>query len=392
MKNKALPLTLTILMASCLATSCGKKAGKTDSTPKDTKVQGVQADLIEETHKELKAAILEFNHNKVVKLLELKNQLDMDKILDDGETLLTLAVKLNQRKIIETLIKNNCRVNASNANKETAIMVAAKLGQLDLVKLFVSLDAKLDFKDISGNTALHLAILNRFEEIAIYLVVEKANYDITNDNNHTPLRLAEILNLSKIADYLRTKTQVSIALPDEANITNLIRIGDRETLAMLFNKYDSLKNAYPKLNYFVEAIYNNTHDRALDLITLFIQEGISIHGPANAETPLMSAVKKDDESIAEIFLELRANPNVIDENGKTALIWAIQRNSPVMVQTLLNYSAAKKYDYYSAGKKKTMKACDVVKEVKKLVESDAAQKKNNAEIKEILDCSFLGLF
>lgn len=379
-------------MASCL-TSCGKKVEENKSKPKDEKVQGIQTDLIEETHKELQAAIIAQNIDKVNKLLELKNQLDMDKILADGETLLTLATKVQHRKIVETLLKSNCRINASNARKETPLMVAARLGNIEFVKLFKAEEGKLDFKDYQGNTALHLAIINRFEDVAIFLVVEKAAYDITNDNNLTPLRLAEMLGLSKVADLLRVKTQSGVALPEEAGIINLIRSGDKDELAMLFNKYDSLINAYPNLNYYVEAINNNTHDNALKLINFFIDTGISPHGPRNATmTPLLSAVIKNNVNFAEIFLEYRANPNIIDAEGKTALIWAIQKNNPAMVKALLNYSAAQKYDYYVNGKKKTMKACDVVKDVKKLVANDAAQKKNNADIKDLLDCGFLGLF
>lgn len=392
MKNTAQALTLSLLMASSLS-SCGKKANEAHSHSPQDVVEGIQANLIEETHKELQSAILAFNHIRVVELLEMKNQLDLDRVLDDGETLLTLAVKLNQRKIVETLLRSGSRISASNSKKQTPLMIAAKLGFLDLIKLLIVLDAKLDFKDDKGNTALHHAILNRHEELAMYLIREGANFEITNDDNHTALRLAEMLNLLKVADYLRTKTQTNLGLPDENSILNLLRLGDRDTLAMLFIKYDLLTTAYPNLNYYVEVINNNSHDTALKMITLLMESGISIHGPTNAkETPLLSAVKKDDTSFAELFLGSNVNPNVVDDSGKSPLIWAIQKNNPPMVRLLNEYNANKKYHYYVNGKKKTMKACDVVKDVKKLVASDPAAKKANAEIKDILDCGFLGLF
>ena len=393
MKKFVTTLTLSILMASSLS-SCGKKANDNKSEePKDV-VEGIQANLIEETHKELQAAIIAQNKGKVEDLLEMRNQLDLDKILDNGETLLTLAVKINHRGIVEVLLESGSKVSASNSRKETPLMVAAKLGFFDLLKLLIAQNAKLDFKDINGNTALHLAILNRHEDIALYLLIDaKANYEITNALDKTPLALAEMLNLTKIADALRAKTVSWVSKPDESAIINLLRLGDKSTLQMLFIKYDSLATSYPNLNYYVEVINSNTNDKALELINFLMLENISIHGPMNTkETPLLAAVKKDVVHFANIFLEGGVNTNVLDESGKSALIWAIQRNNPAMVELLVNYNAAEKYDYFLNGKKKTMKACDIVKDVKKLVASDPAAKKANADIKDILDCGFLGLF
>ncbi len=372
-------------------TSCGKKANDQKNQPDSSNTQ-VVTQLGQETHKELLAAIIANDFEKFKKLLESKSQIDLNVILDDGETLMTTATRLNRFQMVELLVENNASVYKANSRKETPLMVASKNGFEDLVRLLVSLGSKTDYKDNDGNTALHLSIINKFEAIALYLINSKANIDITNNENQTPLKLAEIYNLKSVLELLRSLTQTNVGLPDKMTVRNLITLGDVPNLNQLFTKYPTLVYEYRDLNFFVLIMHSHSHDKALSMTHLLMNFGADLNGPKDADTtPLIEAVRTGYEDFMNLMLNENVNPNSQDLTGKTALIWAIEKNKPSMVQILMDKNAQKKYTYYVDGNKKKMNACDVARSVKKKA-SSSEDKKAIQDILNILGCGLRWLF
>lgn len=77
-------------------------------------------------------------------------------------------------------------------------------------------------------------------------------------------------------------------------------------------------------------------------VAIFLIKNVKdINGNSLMGTPLMAAVVKGNLEIVEQLLENKANPNLTDANGTTALIYAVQfKNSPI-VKLLLDYKADK---------------------------------------------------
>ncbi len=379
------------MFALCLV-SCGKKAQELDGNPTDKEISSAQTDLEEETHKELYEAIKHDNLIGLKKLLELKSQVDLNKLLEDGETLLTAAVTYNRFQMIEILFENNASLFRGNSNRQTPLMVAAKLGYGDIVRLLMTLGSKNDYKDVDGNTALHLAVLNKYEEIALYLINSEANIDITNNENLTALKIAETLNLYKVISLLRSLTQFNVGLPDKVTVKNLVTLGDLETLNQLFTRYPMLIHEYKDLNFFTLIIKSHSHDKALSMLHLLLGYGGDLNGPVAPEsTPLIEAVKRDYEDFIILMLKENVNPNGLDADNKSPLIWAIEGNKQPLVKMLLDKNAMTKYSYDLNGRKKTIKACDEARDVKKRVTS-TEDKKSNEDILDLLGCGLRWLF
>ena len=367
--------------------SCGKKASE-NRPPLENTNSGVETGTIEETHQEIQAAIIANDLATFKQLLDLKTLVDLNIILEDGETLLTTAVTYQRFEMTEILIENGGSVYKANRKKESPLMVAAKIGNEELVRLLISLGSKTDYKDINGNTALHLAILGKFETIALYLINSNTNIDITNNENQTALKLAEKMDLKKVIDLLRSLTQTNVGLPDKMMVRNLVTLGDVESLNTLFTKYPSIVHEYRDLNFFVLIMRSHPHDKALIMTQLLLSFGADANGLAESEaTPLIEAVRKKYENFMKLFLEEGVNPNLQDKNGKTALIWAIEQNSAPMVKTLIEKNASKKYSYYINGQKKKMSACDTAREIRKTLTTSEAKK----EIETIMDTLGCGL-
>ncbi len=386
--------TLMLIGSLCLimnVSSCGKKASE-NKAPLENTTTGVETGTIEETHQEIQAAIISNDLATFKRLLDLKTLIDLNIILEDGETLLTTAVNYQRFEMTELLIENGGSVYKANRKKESPLMVAAKIGNEELVRLLISLGSKTDYKDINGNTALHLAILGKFETVALYLINSNTNIDITNNENQTALKLAEKMDLKKVIDLLRSLTQTNVGLPDKMMVRNLVTLGDVESLNTLFSKYPSIVHEYKDLNFFVLIMRSHPHDKALIMTQLLLSYGADANGLAeNEATPLIEAVRKKYENFLKLFLEEGVNPNLQDKNGKTALIWAIEQNSASMVRTLIEKNAIKKYSYYVNGQKKKMSACDTARAVRKtLTNSDS--KKDMEAIMDTLGCGLRWLF
>ena len=372
--------------------SCGKKAKDHHASVPDQVMQASEAAMIAETHKELYEAILANDILKVRKLLETKTQLDLNIILEDGETLITTAVKKDLYPIVELLLENNASLYKPNKRSESPLMVASRSGYENLVRLLISLGSRPDTKDLNGNTALHLAIMNKHESIALYLINSRSNIDITNNLDQTALKLAEIQNLKKVLDLLRSLTQTSVGLPSKVEVRNIISLGDVLSINQLFTKYPSLAQDYKDLNFYVLIMRSHPHDKALSMTNLMISFGANLDGPNGAEiTPLIEAVKQSYDDFVELMLKENVNPNLLDDKGNSALIWSIKYNNVTIVKRMLDKNAAEKYTYYINGSKKTMNACDVAREVKRTASTSEA-KKANEDILDALGCGFRWLF
>jgi hypothetical protein len=192
--------------------------------------------------------------------------------------------------------------------------------------------------------------------------------------------------MKKVLDLLRSLTQSSVGLPAKIDVRNLITLGDVENLNQIFIKFPAVAQEYEDLNFYVLVMNSHAHDKALSMMNLLISFGADLDGAPGADvTPLIEAVKHKYEDFVVIMLKENVNPNILDEKGNSPLIWAIKANHQPMVKMLLDKNALDKYTYYLDGRKKTMKACDVAKDMKSL-STTSEDKKSNEDILDLLGC------
>lgn len=394
MKNILITAGLIVIIALSFS-SCGKKAEDHSSSGKpENIIKDASATLVEETHKDLEAAIISNDVVRFKRVLDTQKQVNLNVILPSGETLMTTAVLNDNLQIVQLLETATASVVGRNKKSETPFMIAARLGKETMVLLLFTLDAKTDEKNQDGNTALHLAILNRHEEVAELLINKKANYEITNDDNQSPLRLAEAMGLTKVVNAIKREMYKDDSLPSAKLFEDVLANGTNSLLSdyIFYYKKKGLLENYPALNFFDIVIKNQKHDEALDMVNTLIENSVSLEGPVGATvTPLVSSIQKNYENFVLIFLSKGAKVNTVDSSGKSALIWAIHLNSATIVKHLTDKNAQAHYTYWIDGKKKTMKACDEARAVRSKLKTDE-EKKASEEIMVRLGCGLRWLF
>lgn len=386
---KSLWISLATLTLTLTITGCGKKAEVKDPETQDKNISPSTAEVNFYVLKEMKRTVYENKLDALKKVLRENPNIDLNAIMDDGDTYLTVAIKKDFREIRNYLIEKGASVERANVNKNTPLIVAVNKGMLNSVKVLLDLKVDLEKRNNEGDTALHAAIKNSQDEIALLLIKQGSNIEALDGKNRSAIRLAEDFNVPLSLELLKSVLQVEVGAPDIASFRNILTQGDLKRLNNVLTRYPRLANDYESINPLALVIEVKDENVAMRSAEVLIQYEANVNGPKDAEvTPLIKATLTEKSKFANLYLQSNANPQLLDKEGKSALIHAVELNNIEMVDMLLSFSAVEKYTFRKDGKKITYNACDVARETAKKLDNDA-EKKINEKIKDSLDCGFL---
>lgn len=375
------------MLTVILSTSCGKKP-KEDSGQLPN-IESTESSITAEALNNLQQAIRSRDLQKFESLLNLK-ELSLNHIYEDGETLLTLAIRMNLPDFVEALIESNADLNATNIIKETPLILASRLGREGIVKRLILAKVKLNEVDLEGNTALLVAIKNNLDRVALMLIHNQADIRIVNNQSYDALKLAEYKNLDSVADLLRSILQGDISVPEMEHLRTLFKLGDIRNLNPLLTEYPNLVKKYDEeLNPYLIVISNQSHDTARDIFYLLDTYGANPNGSNKVETsPLIESVKVKNTSFVSFFATRpEINIDRRDADKKSALIHAVELNHLEIVKILMNKSPLRKYTDSKNGKKVTYNACRIACKIGRALNDEQAEQDNDA-IKDQLGCTF----
>lgn len=136
-----------------------------------------------------------------------------------------------------------------------------------------------------------------------------------------------------IAHFSFSQQQLDVFdIAKKGTIENAIEV--LKTNPNAFNIVD--KNGFSPLT--LSCYYGNNK-----VATFLINKGIEINSNSKFGTPLMAAIVKGNNEIAKLLIEKNADINFEDENGITALIYAVQFSNKEMVSLLIQKKANKSH-------------------------------------------------
>ncbi|KAI0597425.1 ankyrin repeat-containing domain protein [Biscogniauxia sp. FL1348] len=191
----------------------------------------------------------------------------------------------NTPKSLRWLLDHGVAINAVDIRGETALMSAFNYGSEESIRILMrARGADLAVRDISGRTVLYHAVN------------------------------AGALDLGR---ELLTKNINILSCRDECNLSALhfaIRSGQSKFAEMLLGDFYS------------KATENSLRD-------------LGTKAKSDGETPLISAVKRDQHRVIQRLLQLGAETESRDENGRTALLAAVDRRDESTIELLLGPDA-----------------------------------------------------
>jgi len=226
---------------------------------------------------------------------------------NDGQSLLHLAVLSNNIKIVLYLLNKGIDIDAEDNDGLTPLIIALSHKRyINIAILLLDRHATLEHVSSSGHSALSVAIRNNNPEGAQLLIKRGANINIA-DNAHTPLTLTHIalLQYHEQAEQYRQLETLLLSKGAKVDVT-LNSLGWTPLCTTVTKAADKP---------------NNNH------IRLLLQLGADVnHLDINGRTPLMLAASMGRIHSVEMLMKNYANSRVFDNFGWSALMFAVYYN------------------------------------------------------------------
>jgi ankyrin repeat protein len=200
------------------------------------------------------------------------------------------------------LLLNN-RVNVNTQGGKYALLAASQGGHLEITQLLLEANVDLSVRGKDEGTALHIAAEYGNSEIAKLLLHAGADIEAINENGQTPLHIAAKEGNSEIVELLLCAGVIMDAT-DESGQTAL-HYRNKATMSLLL-----------------------AHGAA-----------VNVRGGWDKATPLQMAVEGEQESIVQLLLAAKADTNVKDDTGTTALHLAATKGYASIARLLLGAKA-----------------------------------------------------
>lgn len=291
------------------------------------------------------------------------------------------AAKYGRTEALDCLIANGFNMDARSSAGRTALMEAAKAGHERVVRLLLDKGAHVKLHDKGGQTALMLAALSGHSGIVDRLCQAGADASATDSSGRTALdmalanghfrvvnKLASTVGLDGVRQYGWNELSLAAVKGNNNQVEQLLRKGKKKierdaaqraplTLAAAAGNLDTVKLflgcswcAEPKdlENALVLAASQNSAGivkllvrhgarptpaaleeaskrMSWDVVEILLDQGVNVKNKAGS-TALRIAAGAGINKIVKKLVQAGANPSVPDDRGKTALVWALEKN------------------------------------------------------------------
>ena len=124
--------------------------------------------------------------------------------MDNGNTLVIVAISLGHLEIVKVLIKLGGSVNQGKVDGQTPLSAASLLGYLEIVKVLLAAGGDVNQADLSGETPLHLASIGPSSvEVVKLLIASGALVNKVDNNGNTPLHIAQNDDQSETVEIMQ---------------------------------------------------------------------------------------------------------------------------------------------------------------------------------------------
>lgn len=245
---------------------------------------------------------------------------------NEGKTALIHAVeKENSLSVVHTLITAGAHVDICDKRGATALIYAAKNDDVPLAHALIESNADVNMIDKNGKSALIYCAKNGNEHLLQTLVDAGARIDITDKDRNTPLIYAALNNNEKLAKYLIEKG---------ADISHVNACGTSTLMSAASNGSADLVSDVIDAGADVNAV----DYQGKTALIYAVQEDIKSEEIFSSETYSDSSVE-ENERLCEKLIIAGADVNVMDNSGKSALMYATENDRTNVVSALIQAGA-----------------------------------------------------
>ena len=259
---------------------------------------------------------------------------------DTGATpLMYAALYGGSTSVVQLLVDKGAEVNATNSNGSTALMWAA--ANTAKVRLLLEHGAAVDARTTDGTTALVAAARHRNIDAMRLLLGRGANPKASTEETATLLRVDYALEFgiepsreSGAMRRLLAEAGIEMKTPAQFRAPLVPSLGNTRTIEKLLDLGADPKGEFSLATLTVGTLAIAAFEGRVDAMRLLIERGAdpNLKGTRGGLTPLMMAAAGSRPSpvAVRLLLDKGADIHARDEQGRTALDWALtQGDTPV---------------------------------------------------------------
>src|SRR5579885_147848 len=254
---------------------------------------------------------------------------------------LVKAIKDNDRKAAQSLIRQHVDVNAPEADGATPLAWAAHWDDLETADLLIQAGANANAANDYGVAPLHLACVNGSAPMVEKLLKAGADANAVESSGDTVLMIcARTGNPAAVQLLLDHGADVNAKEASKGQTALMWALAEKHPeVARLLIEHKADVRAKTKGGFTPLLFAAQQGD--LDSARLLIQAGADVNeSTPNQMTPLLIATASGQRAVAALFVEQGADVNATDARGFTVLHYAAQnRNMTDLIKALLAHHA-----------------------------------------------------
>lgn len=241
-----------------------------------------------------------------------------------GETALIIATRLGYKEIFDDLLNiPEVDINAKDKGYLTSLHQSIRYFHPDLMEKLLNKGANINIQTGEGKTPLIYAIEKNQQEVVKFLIKRGADITLKTKVDNDAMFYAFSTCNQPIVQIL-LDSGATLNAKTNASRANLLSAASKPSAActdLFTSMIDTLnlREEQPDLvnkAFILATTFNNSK-----YLEPFIQKGVSIDATgAFGQTALMSACDKGYVKVVDYLLAKKANVNLKDEDGKTALM------------------------------------------------------------------------
>ncbi len=252
------------------------------------------------------------HHFNEMTTLLLACKVNLDKQAADGTAPLHAAVITHNILVLDQLLADpQILVDATNKDDQTPLMLAVEEGYLPMVNRLLARGAQVNLLDVKGQSPLQDAVRNENVEV-LRRLLQVPNIDV---------------NLQAMPPEFDRVENVALHSAMETGSVEIVRL---LLAAPGINVNTRGEEGFTPLH--LAATLGN-----IAIINLLLDAGADINARSDEDqTPLMliAEAEGDASRMVSLMLQRGANPLIEDNEGKSALWYAIQANNPKISRLL----------------------------------------------------------
>ncbi|XP_059139286.1 ankyrin-2-like [Physella acuta] len=279
-------------------------------------------------------------HIEIVKLL-VSSGADVNLVDEDGSSLLIKAVLSKQMKIVNFLIEKKVNIDQADDSRSTALHYACRSNNLEIVKLIVNAGAKVEGYNNESYTPFSEAC--KISQIDMMELLIKAGSDINcvDKYQRTPLMNSIIeRNLATTQFLLEHGADISkVDIDGMTALTWAAKTNNEQVFNLLLDLKPEVNCVDLKqMTALAYAVINSN----VQMVAKLIQAGADVNITFSHQVNCYKICK-----IPNMFLECRADVNVICESLCTPTIVAVLNNDSELLNLLIQHGAMLDMGKYS---------------------------------------------